>query len=55
MPGQAQYALSLMFLGSRYDLFADTQDRFNALLPIPGLVHAKRRVRNLSTLEAEKW
>lgn len=54
-PTGPQYALSLMFLGTRYDLFAETLARFNALLPIPDLVRTERRARNLSRLEAEKW
>lgn len=54
-PVGPQYALSLMFLGTRYDLFAETLARFNALLPIPDLVRTERRARNLSRLEAEKW
>ena len=53
-PAGPQYALSLMFLGTRYDLFAETLARFNALLPIPDLVRTERRARNLSRLEAEK-
>ncbi len=54
-PAGPQYALSLMFLGTRLDQFAETLARFNALLPIPDLVRAERRARNLSRLEAEKW
>lgn len=54
-PVGPQYALSLMFLGTRYDQFAETLARFNALLPIPDLVRTERRARNLSRLEAEKW
>ena len=53
-PAGQQYALSLMFLGTRYDLFAETLARFNALLPIPDLVRTERRARHLSTLDAEK-
>ncbi|MBC3376677.1 hypothetical protein HU762_22300 [Pseudomonas sp. SWRI92] len=54
-PVGPQYALSLMFLGTRYDQFAETLARFNALLPIPDLVRTERRARNLSRLDAEKW
>lgn len=54
-PPGPQYALSLMFLGTRLDQFAETLARFNALLPIPDLVRAERRARNLSRLETEKW
>ena len=55
LPIGPQYALSLMFLGTRYDQLADTLARFNALLPIPDLVRTERRARHLSQLEAEKW
>lgn len=54
-PAGLQYALVVMFLGTRYDKFADTLGRFNAVLPVPDLQRAERRARNLSTLEAEKW
>lgn len=54
-PTGPQFALSLMFLGTRYDQFAETLARFNALLPIPDLVRTERRARNLSRLETEKW
>ncbi|MCL8302191.1 hypothetical protein [Pseudomonas mosselii] len=54
-PAGEQYALAVMFLGTRYDQFADTLGRFNALLPIPDLVRTERRARHLSTLEQEKW
>lgn len=55
LPIGPQYALSLMFLGTRYDQLAETLARFNALLPIPDLVRTERRARHLSQLEAEKW
>lgn len=54
-PNGPQYALSLLFLSTRFDQLADTLARFNALLPVPDLVRAERRARNLSRLEAEKW
>lgn len=54
-PAGLQYALVVMFLGNRYDKFADTLGRFNAVMPIPDLQRAERRARSLSTLEAEKW
>lgn len=54
-PSGAQYALSLMFLATRYDELAATLARFNALLPVPDLVRAERRARHLSRLEKEKW
>ncbi|EPN6524910.1 hypothetical protein ACT2TY_006823, partial [Pseudomonas aeruginosa] len=34
---QEQYALVLLFLGTRYDQLAATLARFNALLPVPDL------------------
>jgi hypothetical protein len=55
LPIGPQYALSILFLGTRYDQLADTLARFNALLPIPDLVRTERRARHLSQLEAEKW
>lgn len=54
-PVGPQYALSILFLGTRHDHLADTLARFNALLPIPDLVRAERRARHLSQLETEKW
>ena len=54
-PAGEQYALVVMFLGTRYDQFAATLARFNALLPIPDLVRTERRSQHLSVLEQEKW
>lgn len=54
-PAGEQYALVVMFLGTRYDQFAATLARFNALLPIPDLVRTERRCQHLSVLEQEKW
>lgn len=54
-PAGEQYALVVMFLGTRYDQFAATLARFNALLPVPDLVRTERRARHLSVLEQEKW
>jgi hypothetical protein len=54
-PAGPQFALAVLFLGTRYDQFADCLGRFNALLPVPDLVRAERRARHLSRLEAEKW
>lgn len=54
-PSGPQYALSLLFLSTRFDQLADTLARFNALLPVPDLVRTERRARHLSRLEAEKW
>lgn len=54
-PAGDQHALVVMFLGTRYDQFAETLGRFNALLPVPDLVRTERRARHLSVLEDEKW
>jgi len=54
-PAGAQFALAVLFLGTRYDQFADSLGRFNTLLPVPDLVRAERRALHLSRLEAEKW
>lgn len=54
-PAGPQYALSILFLGTRLDQLASTLSRFNALLPIPDLVRTERRARHLTTLESEKW
>lgn len=55
LPIGPQYALSILFLGTRYDQLADTLARFNALLPVPDLVRTERRARHLAQLETEKW
>ncbi len=54
-PDGPQYALCVLFLGTRFDQLADSLARFNALLPMPDLVRTERRARHLSKLEAEKW
>ena len=54
-PAGSQYALVVMFLGTRYDKFAATLSRFNAVLPMPDLQRAERRAKNLFALDAEKW
>lgn len=54
-PAGPQYALAVMFLGTRYDKFATTLARFNAVLPMPDLQRAERRAKNLFALDAEKW
>lgn len=54
-PAGVLYALSLMFLATRFDQLADTLARFNALLPTPDLQRAERRSRHLASLEQEKW
>jgi hypothetical protein len=54
-PSGPQYALSILFLGTRLDQLASTLSRFNALLPIPDLVRTERRAQHLVKLETEKW
>lgn len=54
-PAGEQYALVLLFLGTRYDGLASTLSTFNALMPIPDLQRAERRAGQIFRLEAEKW
>ena len=54
-PTGEQYALVLLFLGTRFDLFSAALSKFNALLPIADLQRAERRAMNIFKLEAEKW
>lgn len=54
-PAGTQYALVVMFLGTRYDHFAQTLSRFNAVLPLPDLKRAQNRAGRLSELETAKW
>jgi len=54
-PGGEQYALVVMFVGTRYDYFAATLSRFNAVLPLPDLKRAQNRAGRLSELETTKW
>jgi len=54
-PAGPQYALSILFLGTRLEQLASSLSRFNALLPIPDLVRTQRRAQHLSKLEIEKW
>lgn len=49
------YALVVMFVGTRYDHFAATLSRFNAVLPLPDLKRAQNRAGRLSELETTKW
>ncbi|RMP81127.1 hypothetical protein [Pseudomonas syringae] len=55
LPTGEQYALVILFLGTRYDGLADSLAKFNAVLPIADLQKAERRAGNLFTLESEKW
>ncbi|PTT65941.1 hypothetical protein DBR26_18560, partial [Pseudomonas sp. HMWF007] len=54
-PTGPQYALSILFLGTRLEQLASGLARFNALLPIPDLVRTERRAQHLLKLESEKW
>lgn len=54
-PTGPQYALSILFLGTRLEQLASGLSRFNALLPIPDLVRTERRAQHLMKLENEKW
>ncbi|RON41808.1 hypothetical protein [Pseudomonas brassicacearum] len=54
-PAGPQYALSILFLGTRLEQLASSLSRFNALLPIPDLVRTERRAQHLVKLETEKW
>lgn len=44
-----------MFVGTRYDHFATTLSRFNAVLPLPDLKRAQNRAGRLAELETAKW
>jgi hypothetical protein len=54
-PADAQHALILMFLATRYDQLASTLAAFNTLLPMKDLQRAERRADQLFGLEADKW
>lgn len=54
-PAGEQYALVVMFVGTRYDHFAASLSRFNAVLPLPDLKRAQNRAGRLSELETAKW
>ncbi|MHC6223475.1 hypothetical protein ACYU03_01580 [Pseudomonas sp. X10] len=54
-PGGQQYALVVLFVGTRYDHFAATLGRFNAVLPLPDLQRAQNRAGRLFELETSKW
>lgn len=53
--GDDQFAICVLFLSTRFDQFAATLGRFNALLPTPELVRAQSRALNLAHLELDKW
>lgn len=54
-PAGEQYALVVLFVGTRYDHFAASLSRFNAVLPLPDLKRAQNRAGRLSELETTKW
>ncbi|WP_025111135.1 hypothetical protein [Pseudomonas sp. H1h] len=54
-PVGPQYALSVLFLGTRLEQLASGLSRFNALLPIGDLVRIERRAQHLMKLETDKW
>lgn len=54
-PSGEQYALVVLFLGTRYDRFASTLGRFNAVLPLPELQRAQNRAGRLFELDTAKW
>jgi len=54
-PVGPQYALSILFLGTRLEQLASGLSRFNALLPIGDLVRSERRAQHLLKLESDKW
>ncbi|WP_060538508.1 hypothetical protein [Pseudomonas sp. NBRC 111125] len=54
-PAGEQYALVVMFVGTRYDHFAESLSRFNAVLPLADLKRAQNRAGRLSELETAKW
>ncbi|MBX8625801.1 hypothetical protein K4754_27470 [Pseudomonas glycinae] len=54
-PAGPQYALSILFLGTRLEQLASGLSRFNALLPIPDLMRTERRAQHLMKLESDKW
>ncbi|WJV21649.1 MULTISPECIES: hypothetical protein [Pseudomonas] len=54
-PAGEQYALSILFLGTRLEQLASSLSRFNTLLPLPDLVRTERRAQHLVKLESDKW
>lgn len=54
-PTGEQYALVILFLGTRFDQMAGVLSTFNALLPIAELQKAERRAQHLFELETSKW
>jgi hypothetical protein len=54
-PTGEQYALVLLFLGTRFDQMAGVLSKFNALMPIAELQKAERRAQHLFELDTSKW
>jgi len=54
-PTGEQYALVILFLGTRFDQMAGVLSKFNALMPIAELQKAERRARHLFELDTSKW
>ncbi len=53
-PTGEQYALVILFLGTRFDQMSGVLSKFNALMPIPELQKAERRAQHLFDLEISK-
>ncbi|MBC3957674.1 hypothetical protein [Pseudomonas triticifolii] len=53
-PTGEQYALVILFLGTRFDQMAGVLSKFNALLPIAELQKAERRAQHLFDLDTSK-
>ena len=54
-PTGEQYALVILFLGTRYDRMAGVLSKFNAMMPIAELQKAERRATHLFELDTSKW
>ena len=54
-PTGEQYALVILFLGTRFDQMAGVLSKFNALMPIAELQKAQRRATHLFELDTSKW
>ncbi|WP_395593302.1 hypothetical protein AB4P93_22705 [Pseudomonas sp. B26140] len=54
-PTGEQYALVILFLGTRFDQMAGVLSKFNALMPIAELQKAERRATHLFELDTSKW
>lgn len=54
-PTGEQYALVILFLGTRFDQMSGVLSKFNALMPIAELQKAERRAKHLFELDTSKW